>query len=125
MLGKRIKKLRKSRNISQKAFGEIFNVSQQAVWKWESDLNEPDASTLVKIADFFGVSCDFLLGRANCKNGYILEGSQLPQDLQKDGLQIEVVKEISNSGLTEKQIIHALKLYKLYAEEYNDDHKHK
>ncbi len=61
MIGENIKLLRKKRNISQKTLGELLNVSQQAVGKWESGKCEPDNSVIVKLAEIFEVSTDFLL----------------------------------------------------------------
>lgn len=44
-------------------FAEKFNISAQAVSKWENDLSAPDISILPMIADLFNVSLDELLGR--------------------------------------------------------------
>ena len=65
--GKKIAELRKSSGLSQEQFGEMFSVSRQSVSKWESDQSLPELSTLIKIADFFNVSIDELLGRENTK----------------------------------------------------------
>lgn len=42
---------------------KAIGVSQKAVDYWERGVNEPKASYIIKLADFFGVSADFLLGR--------------------------------------------------------------
>lgn len=63
MIGDVIKELRKERNLSQAALGLKIGVSQKAIDYWERGVNEPKASYIVKLADFFGVSADFLLGR--------------------------------------------------------------
>ena len=70
MLGSRIKSLRKSKRFSQLEFGKPFDVSQQAIWKWETGKSEPDIFTLTKMADLFSISCDYLLGRTENENGY-------------------------------------------------------
>lgn len=51
-------------NISQANLGELLNVSQQAVAKWEKSIAEPDTNTLKKLADLFGVTVDYLIGHA-------------------------------------------------------------
>lgn len=56
-----IKKLRKQRNLTQEQIAEIFGVSSQAVSKWEIGSSYPDISLLAIIADYFGVSIDYLL----------------------------------------------------------------
>lgn len=63
MIGDVIKELRKERNLSQAALGLKIGVSQKAIDYWERGVNEPKASCIIKLADFFGVSADFLLGR--------------------------------------------------------------
>ncbi len=55
-----IKKLRKQRNLTQEQIAEIFGVSSQAVSKWEIGSSYPDISLLTIIADYFGVSIDYL-----------------------------------------------------------------
>lgn len=59
----RIKVERTKKGISQAALGELVSVSQQAVGKWEKGLAEPDSKSLKILADFFGVTVDYLLGR--------------------------------------------------------------
>ncbi|MBR6778958.1 MAG: helix-turn-helix transcriptional regulator [Clostridia bacterium] len=60
--GKTLKELRESKNISQRKLGEFFGVANQTISSWEKGINEPDLDTLIKIAEFFEVSTDYLLG---------------------------------------------------------------
>lgn len=62
-LGMRIKKLREQNNISQKDFAKKIDVSNVVLSRYESDERKPDYDTLEKIADYFEVTVDFLLGR--------------------------------------------------------------
>ena len=62
-IGEIIKELRTERKLSQQAFADAIGVSQKAIDYWERGINEPKASYIVRIADFFEVSCDYLLGR--------------------------------------------------------------
>lgn len=55
-------KLRKERKVSQQDIGNLVGVTYQAVGKWESGDSEPDNEALIKIANYFGVSTDYLLG---------------------------------------------------------------
>ena len=57
-----IKKLRLEYSLSQKELGEKFGISYSAVNHWENRGSEPDFETLCKIAKFFGVTTDYLLG---------------------------------------------------------------
>ena len=65
--GKKISELRRAAGLSQEQFGEMFGVSRQSVSKWESDQTMPELATIIKIADFFGISVDEVLGRENMK----------------------------------------------------------
>ena len=58
-LGERIRMLRESVNLSQM---ELSLISQSAIARYELNKTEPKASDIVKLADFFGVSADYLLG---------------------------------------------------------------
>ncbi len=63
IISDKIKIERTKKGISQAALGELVSVSQQAVGKWEKGIAEPDSETLKKLADYFNVSVDYLLGR--------------------------------------------------------------
>lgn len=62
MIGKQIAAMRKEKGIKQEELANYVGVSTQAVSKWENG-GVPDAELLPKIADFFSVSIDFLVGR--------------------------------------------------------------
>ena len=61
----RLLELRKEKNISQAKLAKDINVSLSVVCYWETDRSEPTAPNLVKLADYFEVSVDYLLGRTN------------------------------------------------------------
>ena len=63
MLGEVIHNLRKSRNLSQVDVARELGVSKQSVSNWENDNILPSIDMLIKIARFFSVSTDYLLGR--------------------------------------------------------------
>jgi len=64
-LAKRLKKLREAKKISQRKLASIIKMSYSAVGMYETGKREPDYETLNKIADFFGVTTDYLLGRTD------------------------------------------------------------
>lgn len=61
-LHEQIQSLRKQKGITQQELAEHFNVTNQAISKWENGQSYPDISLLPKLALFFGVSIDELLG---------------------------------------------------------------
>lgn len=64
----RIKELRTERGITQADLAKILKISDRAVGYYENGDREPDYSTLLKIADYFDVSIDYLLGASDIKN---------------------------------------------------------
>ena len=65
--GQLLKELRKKRNLNQNELATILNVSNQAYQKYEYGTAEPTFDNLSKLADFYGVTTDYLLGRTNEK----------------------------------------------------------
>lgn len=63
MIGQRIRDLRKQRKMSQTELANILHVSQQTVTAWETGKAEPASSAVSNLADYFGVTTDYLLGR--------------------------------------------------------------
>lgn len=63
----RIKELRTERGITQADLAKILKISDRAVGYYENGDREPDYSTLLKIADYFDVSIDYLLGASDIK----------------------------------------------------------
>ena len=64
----RLKDLRTSRGVSQVKLAMDLNVNQNSISRYESGLREPDYNTLIKIADYFKVSIDYLLYRTENPN---------------------------------------------------------
>lgn len=65
MLNTRIKELRIAHNLTQVEFGNKLSVAKQTVSNWENNNIQPSIDMLIKIADYFGVTTDYLLGRCN------------------------------------------------------------
>lgn len=62
---KNLAELRINSNLTQKELAKILNVTDKAYWSYESGRTEPNIDTLIKIADYFDVSLDYLCGRQN------------------------------------------------------------
>ncbi len=63
MLSAKIQELRLARGWSQITLAKKLQVSKQAVSNWENDNIQPSIEMLVRLADVFGVTTDYLLGR--------------------------------------------------------------
>lgn len=63
----RIRDLREDLDLSQKKIAEILGMSQTGYSKYETGENDIPTHVLIKLADFYGTSVDYILGRTNTK----------------------------------------------------------
>ena len=59
----RLKELRKKKGISQLRLATDLNTTQNTISRYETGEREPGINELIKIADYFNVSVDYLIGR--------------------------------------------------------------
>lgn len=97
-----LRKLRDETGISQKSLADKIGVSQQSINKYENHNIEPDISTLIRIADYFNTSVDYLIGHTDIKRkiepmhpyqlnqeeGAMLEKYRILTQKQKDCIRI-------------------------------------
>ena len=76
-LNENIKKLRVAQGLNQVEFAKVLCVTKQCVSNWENDNVVPSIEMLCKIADFFRVSTDYLLGRSEKR---VIEVSNLTEE---------------------------------------------
>lgn len=63
VFGERLKKLRTEKGMSQKKLSLEIHYAQSVICDWENGKSEPSASAILAVAEYFNVSCDFLLGK--------------------------------------------------------------
>ena len=88
-LNENIKKLRISKGLNQVEFAKKLGVTKQCVSNWENDNVIPSIEMLVKMADFFGTSTDYLLGRTEKR---VIDVSKLTE--QQISCIITLVKDL-------------------------------
>lgn len=67
--GERLKKLRQERELTQGQIGELLGVGSRMISFYESDTHFPrDAESLIRLARYFDVSLDYLLGVTSIRN---------------------------------------------------------
>lgn len=67
--GECLKKLRQEKEVTQSAIGELLGVGSRMISFYESNKHFPrDAQSLIKLAEYFGVSLDYLLGISDIRN---------------------------------------------------------
>lgn len=98
---KNLRLLRNNKGLSLKEFGGLIGVSESTVSLYENGKRQPDFVTLIKIADFFDVTIDYLLGRATKVEKKPLsndKGNELVRLALKDTGLLEANGELSEEG---------------------------
>jgi transcriptional regulator with XRE-family HTH domain len=62
-LTKRLQDLREDHDLTQKELAKILGVPPQRVSEWEKGFHEPRLEILLKLADYYDVTLDYLVGR--------------------------------------------------------------
>lgn len=65
---KNLKNLRQEKGISQQKLADALMLTQQSINSYENRNIEPDLATLIKIADFFETSVDYLIGNTSVRH---------------------------------------------------------
>ncbi len=64
-MNNRIKALRENQNLRQSDLAKATGIDQRTISNYETGKSNPDSYALIKLADFFGVSIDYLVCRTN------------------------------------------------------------
>lgn len=59
---KNLRRLRQLSGLSQEKLAQEFEITQQAIYKYETGLSQPDLDRLMEFSDFFDTSVDYLIG---------------------------------------------------------------
>ena len=81
MFSQKLKELRIRDNLSQAKFAREIGFSQSAIASWENETREPGINALIKIAQYFNTSVDYLIGFP-IKTKQTEQPAPLPQDEQ-------------------------------------------
>ncbi len=73
IVGKRLKELREGVHISQAKLATVFEIEQPAVFRYEKGQSFPPYTVLMKYADYFDVSLDYIFGRTDKPQGLLYE----------------------------------------------------
>jgi len=66
--------------LAQKEIAALLKVSQSTVGKYENNQRTPSPSAIIKLAVFFGISTDYLLGHSNIRNPLQTAYPDLPEE---------------------------------------------
>lgn len=92
MIGERLYDLRVEAGLSQEQLGKILSIGKHSISSYENDKNEPSDAIKIKIARYFHVSVDYLVGLTdNPSSSYEKECVRIPPELSD-----EDIREIKN-----------------------------
>lgn len=98
----RLKMLREERGLFQSDIANYLGISTSAVGFYENEKRDMSPDTIIKLANYFNVSTDYLLGKTDIRNH---------DEIEKE-FRYAYHRDIENSGLTEEEIKDAIRLYK-------------
>lgn len=91
----RIKELREKSDLTQKELAKMLSVTSQTILNWENEIYEPNISQLIKLADIFKVSLDYLVGRK--RDEYFISDISLELDkISGEEIKDFIIKSLKN-----------------------------
>ena len=96
----RLRELRKEKGISQLKLALDLNINQNTISRYESGLREADYQTLIKIADYFNVSIDYLLNRTEYVYPLSLLDEKMVENYTYSGMMNTVI-QLSSASRTD------------------------
>lgn len=99
ILSKRIKYLREEKGLSQKELANYLNISNSTLSQYESGVRVPSDEIKIKLAKYFNVTTDYLLGNSNVKNTSLKKDDNLEEEFP-EGLKMlrRANKELTEEG---------------------------
>lgn len=83
-IGERLTKLRENKGYMQKEVADKLGIAPNTLSGYERDLRNPDSNTLIKLANYYNVSVDFLLGT---------------KDIELSNIYLSLAKEAEENGI--------------------------
>lgn len=137
MLGSVLKGLRAKRGITQEELGKRIGVTTSMVGMYETNVRKPSFDVLIKIAEYFDCTTDFLLGRTDNPHEHSLSGKinatskvtgnmniSSNQQNAASGLEdwTKVIENAINSGLTPDQLNELVNIHVKMAKKFSRKH---
>ncbi len=90
MIGRIIKDLRANKSVTQEELGKAISLTTSMIGMYETEARKPSLEVLKKLADYFNVSTDFLLGRGDFNEGWVIREERESQGLSAKELGLAV-----------------------------------
>ena len=98
ILSERLKSLRYEKEIMQKEIATYLNITTSAYGFYEQDKRKPTPEVLSKLAKFYNVSVDYLLGITNVRNIYLNSNNIIKTDIKDPNAFMKYAKVLFMSG---------------------------
>lgn len=112
----RLTMLRKTKGIPLKEVAGHVRVAVSTMSNYETGVHQPDFDTLCKLADYYGVSTDYLLGRSSCVEVGSVGGQQCLFRKRRERLFFETGNLSENNLHTMEKVMHVMKKYEIIVE---------
>lgn len=112
----RLIQLRKEKHLNQEEFAKKIGYTRTAISAWEVGRNEPSNADTIKIADFFEVSLDYLLGKSDIRN---------PKEIKIDDIDIAFASGIKGLNDENKAVAKSIIDSLLAKQKMEEDKKEK
>ena len=112
----RLAMLRKVKGAPLKEVAGYLQVAVSTMSNYETGVHQPDFDTLCKLADYYGVSTDYLLGRSSCTGVDTWDGQQCPLSKHREKLFFEIGTLSENNLYTMEKLMCIMKKYEICVE---------
>jgi len=113
VIGDKIKQLRQENKLTQYEFGALFGLYDSTISLYETGKRTPEYGIVMKIADHFNVSIDWLLGRVENKELIVIDQDNIPEALRDIGVEyLKLAMEMNQQSIPPddvRKIIEAIK----------------
>lgn len=89
----RIRDLREDRDLRQSDVANATGIDQKTISNYETGKTNPDSFAIIKLAEFFGVSTDYLLGVEKANSDLVSDAEKKPEDIKKRVAELEQILE--------------------------------
>ncbi|RIJ63118.1 helix-turn-helix domain-containing protein [Rummeliibacillus sp. POC4] len=132
MFAQRLKSLRKNKKLTQSDMANMLGITRQGYAKYENDESEPDLATIDKLAEFFNVTTDYLLGRSDIMNPRLFENAGITNQeylnlsaYQKEVVDFFLTRENLQFYDRPKRLLDALEQFEIFYEYWKKQQEQK
>lgn len=93
LFGQRIRELRQQKDLTMKELGKFFDLAESTISGYENEARKPDIYLLQKLADFFNVSVDYILGRSDIPFSKKVDNIETSNSIIINGVCSELTKD--------------------------------